>query len=100
MSIVIQENNKDPVYTKWGDINRPSEKIVFLILYLQEQVNNDTQLIRTDNEIIQTQNRLALNDSFDIYKLCEVFNFSKKRMEQRLSKIEKKLTIEYLRTNL
>jgi hypothetical protein len=100
MSIVMQENNKDPIYTKWGDINRSSEKIVFLILYLQEQVHNDTQLNRTDNEIINAQNRLAMNDNFDIYKLCEIFNFSKKRMERRLNIIEKKLTIEYLRTNL
>jgi hypothetical protein len=100
MSIVIQENSKDPIYTRWGDINRPSEKIVFLILYLQEQVHNDTELNKTDMEIINIQNRLAMNDSFDIYKLCEIFSFSKKRMEQRLNKIEKKLTIEYLRTNL
>lgn len=99
MSIVMK-NGKDPIYTNWGDINRPSEKIVFLIMYLQEQVNYDCELNRIDKDIIMVQNSLALNDSFDIYKLSEVFGFSKKRMERRLNKIEKKLTIEHLRNTL
>lgn len=97
MSIIKQE--KPEIYTKFGDISRPNEKTVFLILFLLEQLNYDTELNRLDKIIIETQNNLALNGGFEIYKLCEIFGYSKKRMERRLSRIEKKMTIEYLRMN-
>lgn len=97
MSIIRQE--RPEIYTKFGDISRPSEKTVFLILFLLEQLNYDTELDWLDKSIIETQNNLALSGGFEIYKLCEVFGYSKKRMERRLSRIEKKMTIEYLRMN-
>src|SRR5687768_10712625 len=98
MSIIHQK--QEPVYTIFGDINRPSEKVVFLILHLQTQLNNDCLLNRIDKEILRMQNCLALGGNMEIEKLCMMFNLTRKRMERKLLNIEKKLMIEYLRERL
>ena len=98
MTIIKKE--QEQIYTVFGDISRPSEKTVFLIMYLENQVGGSSRLTDFDKLLLEEQNRLALEGCFDINKLCLLFSIARKRLERKLKVIEKKLMIEYLRENL
>ena len=95
MSMILSV--RQPVYTKFGDVNRPTEEQIFMILHLQEMLNQDYLLNELDLEILKAQNEIIeLEKEFNIYALCRCFNLTRKRMERRLSRIKYKLLIEYL----
>lgn len=93
MSVIF--NTKEPIYFS-GNLNRPTERRVALILHFLGNVKTST-LSNKEQKIIDLQKFLISQSSYSEEKMCDILNIKVKTLRSRFRTIEAKYMIQYLR---
>lgn len=89
------------IYNRFGEINRPTEETVFMIIELETDYNiRNTHLTLQEQYILDNQNMLKLNDSLSDELLSDKLGISVKLLQKRVKTLKVKLLIEFLRDSM